>query len=62
MSPAGLESLQDSSGKSANGGERAAPVQVNLPETDPELASLVEAWPTLPAETRAAILKLVKPD
>jgi hypothetical protein len=29
-----------------------------LPKNDPELQRLLDAWPTLPAEAKASILKL----
>ena len=36
-----------------------AAVGDDLPPIDPDLASVIEAWGTLPADTRAAILAIV---
>lgn len=45
-------------------GHSAADLYANGPKTgraDPDLAVIVEAWPRLDPQTRAAVLRLVRP-
>jgi hypothetical protein len=50
--------LQDIS--SGDGGPQLSAPLAHRLQADPDLARLVDAWPTLPAHIRAAVLALVQ--
>jgi hypothetical protein len=75
MTPAGIEPIAKPSGNphipesggSKNGNNQASfgpcegvPASAPQPLTDPELAAVMAAWPTLPPAIRAGIMALVK--
>jgi hypothetical protein len=61
LTPTRFELPAQNTGKSAdseNGGAKSGAFSAQKPPIDPYLASLIEAWPALSAETRQAILAL----
>ncbi|MCC6427501.1 MAG: hypothetical protein IT435_11845 [Phycisphaerales bacterium] len=70
MPPEGLEHLRDSAGntrvsdsggsKSGNKGGGFGPPTPPAKPTDPDLAAVIAAWPSLPAAVRAGITAMVK--
>jgi len=61
--PAGIEQKPFSSrlvAKPKTGAAKSAAVGDDLPPIDPELASVIEAWPTLPPAIREAILVMLR--
>tara|TARA_B100000029_G_scaffold332468_1_gene324675 strand:+ start:195 stop:620 length:426 start_codon:yes stop_codon:yes gene_type:complete len=61
--PAGIELKPYSSGrvaKSKTGAAKSAAVGDDLPPIDPELASVIEAWPTLPPAIREVVLAMLR--
>jgi hypothetical protein len=61
--PTGVEQLRKSHKKTAlleqGGAESGAPILANL-SIAPELAALIDAWPSLPEPIKAGILALVR--
>ena len=59
----GLEQSEDSSRRVAKietGAAKIAAVGDDFPPIDPDLASVIDAWHTLPPDTRTAILAIVE--
>jgi hypothetical protein len=59
----GLEPATDFSKKtaiSAEGGAKSGALFPHPPESDPDLAKLLAAWPTLDTETKAMLLHMVE--
>jgi hypothetical protein len=52
------DSLENIANPARGGAESGAPA---LQIADPDLARVIEVWPTLPAHLRAAVLALVTP-
>jgi hypothetical protein len=58
--PAGNSRISDSGGsKSGNIGDSLGPPTPPATPTDPDLAGVVAAWPTLPPALRSAVLAIV---
>jgi hypothetical protein len=60
VTPEGFEARPKTSGKSTQADERIADCIAVDRELPPELAELVQAWPRLRREIRAAIMALLK--
>jgi len=63
LPPRGLEAPANSLGNTANpapGGAKSGALIPKKPATDPALAALIDAWPTLPEAIRAGILAMVR--
>jgi hypothetical protein len=59
MSPAGLEHLTDSAGKTASEQERAALLRAISPDSvDSDLIEVIKAWATLSPDAKASILAI----
>jgi len=63
VSPQGLEQSENSSrrvAKPKTGAAKSAAVGDDLPPISPDLAQVIEAWHSLPPDTRTAILAIVE--
>lgn len=63
MGDTGLEQVPKSSGKRAigfGGGAECGALHAPKAPFDPELAAVVDAWPTLPGAIKAGILAMVR--
>jgi len=60
LPPRGVEQIPDFPQENAIPPESGAPGGALLPEMDPDLARVVEAWPRLPAHVRRAVLAMVE--
>ncbi|HAA68179.1 MAG TPA: hypothetical protein DCE55_03470 [Planctomycetaceae bacterium] len=59
----GLEQSEDSPRRvqvSETGAAKSAALGDDLPSIDPDLASVIDAWHSLPSDTRTAILAIVE--
>ena len=56
MTPTGFEQPSDSTGKTQNAKAHGAPHGA----IDPDLAAIIDAWPTLPADVRKMICGVVR--
>lgn len=63
MAEAGLETVANSpqkTGNSSRGGAESGAVDARSGAFDPELQTIVDAWPSLPDTVKAGILAMVK--
>jgi hypothetical protein len=61
--PQGLERVAKTTGKTGipdSGGAECGALGAQNAPSDPDLAAVVDAWPTLPEAVRTAILAMVK--